>query len=35
MEQDADQAGMNDDKVSTGGVSGLDFNFLDKNETVT
>ena len=36
MEQDADQGcRMSDDKVSTGGVSGLDFNFLDRNETET
>ena len=32
MEQDSDQAGKDDDKASTGGLSSLDFNFLDDYE---
>ena len=32
MEQNLDQAGKDDDKASTGGVSSLDFHFLDDYE---
>ena len=32
MEQDPDQAGKDDDKASTGGVSSLDFILLDDSE---
>ena len=32
MQQDPDQAGKDDDKVSTGGMSSLDFNFLEDFE---
>ena len=32
MEQNLDQAGKDDDKASTGGVSSLDFHFLDYYE---
>ena len=32
MHQDTDQADMEDDKASTGGVSSLDFNFLSDFE---
>ena len=32
MQQDVDQAGGEDDRASTGGVSGLDFNFLSDFE---
>ena len=35
MEQDLHQAGKNDDKTSTGGVSSLDFNLLDDYEVRT
>ena len=32
IEQDPDQAGKDEDKASVGGVSSLDFNFLDEGE---
>ena len=32
MQQDANQAGGEDDRASTGGVSSLDFNFLSDFE---
>ena len=35
MQQDSDQAGMDDDKASTGWISSLDFNFLKDFETET
>ena len=35
MQQDPDQAGKDDDKASTGGMSSLDFNFLDDFEIGT
>ena len=35
MHQDPGQARENDDKASTGGVSSLDFNFLDDFEIGT
>ena len=35
MQQDPDQAGKDDDKASTGGMSSLDFNFLEDFEVET
>ena len=32
MQQDPDQAGKDDDKASTGGMSSLNFNFLEDFE---
>ena len=35
MQQEPDQAGKDDDKASTGGMSRLDFNFLEDFEVKT